>query len=250
MKERLKAFYNGREKVERKNCIISFLTGLVLIMMLPPTDAERISVNNFKRVIGLGLANDWDGSKVVGNFNQWFLLLPVFFFAFLFGLEYLLYRKPEIKRQSSYKMLDGSILSAVIVVFFRMASYFWKLTAFSFAYSFILGIFYLDVIYCYSGLERKLDTETYSFLKVLATAVSFPIAALYPGQWRNGKIWLLCFLTVFVFLSAAVVLLQTYYEKRKKTPRGGADTETIAFSYGAAVSDFFVFGNGQYPESV
>lgn len=186
-----------RQKIEQKNCYISILLSSALIMLLPPTDANRISVERFERFIGLGIANNWNVSKVVRNFYCWFLLFVVSCVIFFFILEYLQRRDPRIKERESWRLLDGSALSAFVVILFRMLSFFWRLNSFSFGYSFILSIFVMDVIYCYSGLEKRVDLEKYTLIKIVSMAVSFTAAVIYPGQRNDGHDWLIYFYIIF-----------------------------------------------------
>lgn len=181
-------------------------------MLLSPTDTDHISVKSFERFIGLGIAKNWNVSKVVRNFYCWFLLFAVSCVIFLFTLEYLQRRNPQIRARGSWKLLDGSALSAFVVILFRMFSFFWKLNSFSFGYFFILSIFVLDVIYCYSGLEKRVDIEKYTLIKIVSMAVSFIAAVIYPGQRNDGHDWLIYFYIIFGILFVTYFI----YEIRHK----------------------------------
>lgn len=195
-----------RRKVERKNVCISALLSAVLIMLLPPTDASRVAVDEFGRFIGLGIANNWDVSKLVRNFYIWFLLFVALSVMFLFVLEYLQCRDPQIREREAWKSLDKSLLAAFIVTIFRAAAFFWMLDSFSFGYYFILSIFILDVIYCYSGLEKRVDFEKYTFIKWVSMAIGFIAAVIYPGKGNAGQGWLVYYYVMVGILFTAYLL--------------------------------------------
>ncbi len=201
-----------KQKLEQRNCFISILLSGALIMLFSPTDADSIAVKKFDRFLGLGIANDLDVSKLVRNFYGWFLLFTVLFAVILFALEYLQRHDPQMKERESWKALKSSTLAAFIVVVFRAAAFFWRLSSFSFGYYFILSIFVLDVIYCYGGLETRIDFGKYTQIKWLSMAVSFAAAVVYPGKRSDGQGWLLYFYLIFGLLFAAYFL----YETRRK----------------------------------
>ena len=194
------------QKVERKNCLISILLSSAMVMLMPPTDAGKLSVRSFGRFIGLGIANDWDVSKSISSFYGWFMLFVLLCVILLLLLEYLLRRHSQIRDQVSWKMLDSSVLAASVVVVFRMLTYFWRLNSFSFGYFFILGVFVLDVIYCYSGLERRVDSEKYTLVKWAAMGVSFTFTVIFHGQWNDGRAWLINYYIVFGILFTGILL--------------------------------------------
>ena len=92
-----------KQKPEKKNCFISILLSAALIMWLPPTDSDRISVEKFGRFLGQGIANDWNVSKVISIFYGWFLLFTVLTVIILLALEYLLRRDPQIRERESWR---------------------------------------------------------------------------------------------------------------------------------------------------
>lgn len=204
-----------KQKPEKKNCFISILLSGALIMLLPPTDADRISVEKFERFLGLGVANNWNVSKVVNNFYGWFLLFTVLSVIILFALEYLLRRDPQIKDRESWRSLDRSALAAFIVILFRAFAYFWRLNSFSFGYYFILSIFVLDVVFCYSGLEKRINLEQYTLLKWISMAVSFTAAVVCPGRWSDGQGWLLYYYFFFGILLMAYLIYEIRCKERR-----------------------------------
>lgn len=197
-----------KQKIGQRNCFISILLSSALIMLLPPTDANRISVNKFERFIGLGIANNWNVSKVVRNFYCWFLLFIVSAVLFLFILEYLQRRDPQIRERKSWQLLNGSALSAFVVILFRMFAFFWRLNSFSFGYFLILSIFILDVIYCYGGLEKRVDVEKYTLIKMVSMSLGFTAAVINPGQRNDGHDWLIYFYIIFGILFIVYYLYQ------------------------------------------
>lgn len=203
------------QKVEKKNCFISMLLSSAMIMLLPPTDPDRLTVKSFGRFIGLGIAKDWDAGKIVSNFYGWFLLFVILFAILLFLLEYLMRRNPGIRDQDSWKMIDSSVLAAFVVVVFRMLTYFWRLNSFSFGYFFILGMFILDVIYCYSGLEQSVDPEKYTLIKTAAMSLSFAFTVVFHGQWNDGRTWLINYCIFFGILFTGFLLYGSRLETKK-----------------------------------
>lgn len=199
-----------KQKPEQKNCIISILLSSMLIMLFSPTDARHITVQKFGRFLGLGVANNFDVSKVIRNFYGWFFLFTVLFAGILFTLEYLLRRDPQIRERASWKSLERSMLAAFMVVVFRALAFFWRFSSFSFGYYFILSIFVLDVIYCYAGLEKRFDIEKYSLLKWVSMALGFTAAVVYPGQWSDGQGWLIYFYIIFIALFMVCLLLEAH----------------------------------------
>lgn len=195
-----------KQAVEKKNCLISMLLSSALIMFLPPTDPNRLSVKSFGRFIGLGIAKDWDASKIVSNFYGWFFMFALLFALLLLLLEYLLRRNPEIKEQASWKMLDSSVPAAFAVIVFRVLTYFWRLNSFSLCYFFILSIFVLDVIYCYSGLEKGVDLEKYTLIKTVSIALGFTVTVIFREQWNEGRAWLINYYIFFGILFTAALL--------------------------------------------
>lgn len=206
---------NCKYKFEHKNCFISIVLSLAWIMRVSPTEPNKLSVENYGRIIGLAVANDWDVSKVISNFYGWFILFLVSFVFFLGILEYLQHRNPDIKKQDSWSRLDASILAASVVVLFRMFGFFWKMNSFSFGYSLILGFFILDIIYCFSGMERRIDAEKYSIIKMTSMAISFSASVLFTSQWSDGRKWLLYYYIIFFFFIAGYVLYGIFYERLK-----------------------------------
>lgn len=206
-----------KQKPEKKNCFISILLSGALIMLLPPTDADRIAVEKFERFLGLGIANNRNVSKVVSNFYGWFLLFTVLSVIILFVLEYLLRRDPQIRERESWRSLERSSLAAFIVILFRSFAFFWRLDSFSFGYYFILSIFVLDVFFCYSGLEKRIDLEKYTLLKWVSMAVSFTAAVVYPGRWSDGQGWLLYYY-LFIGILLMVYLIYGICCKERRLP--------------------------------
>lgn len=202
-------------KLEKKNCFISMLLSIVMIMFLPPTDPDRLTVKSFGRFIGLGIAKNWDASKIVSNFYGWFFLFSLFFVLLLFLLEYLIRRNPGIKDQISWKMLDSSALTAFVVVVFRALTYFWRLNSFSFCYFFIVSIFILDVIYCYSGLEKGVDPEKYTLIKTVSLALGFTFTVVFREQWNEGRAWLINYDIFFGILFIGSLLYGKRFETMK-----------------------------------
>lgn len=232
-----------KQKPEKANCFISILLSAAMIMLLPPTDSDRISVEKFERFLGQGIANNWDVSKVISNFYGWFLLFTVLSVIILFALEYLLRRNPQIRESESWRSLEKSTLAAFIVILFRACAYFWRLGSFSFGYYFILSIFVMDVVFCYSGLEKRIDSEKYTLLKWVSMAVSFAAAVVYPGRWSDGQGWFLyyCFIFGILFMGCLI------YEIRRKERR--LPCENVIWKIGIFLSGL-PFLTSVYIESV
>lgn len=203
-------------KAERKNCIVSVLLSMALMIIVYPRATKSLPVKKFDRIIGLGIADNWDIDQFVNAIYFCFMLFIVSFVFILALLEYLNRRDPQIKNRAAWKLLDTSILSAFIVITFRTVTLFWRLDSFSFGYSFILGLFILDIFYCYSGLEKKLDPEKYTIIKTSAIGISFPVAVLFTSQWAGGRKWLWFYYILLLICLAGYFLYKICPTKFKR----------------------------------
>ncbi|MBD5524294.1 MAG: hypothetical protein HDR04_07725 [Lachnospiraceae bacterium] len=211
----MKKIYREFIVSEKKQGFAYALSGALSVMLLfNPLDQIATEVSKFNRVFGAGFIRNYDVSKVIHNFEVWFLI-----FTITFSLLFLLinYKKKEwgsVQDKRYEIFLDNLIILALTMQLLRCFNFFYDESVSDniFYYSvYLLGlwIFFVGLIIT-TRLNKIIDYETLIRTLVISFSEGFPIAIFISETWQSGKI-LIGVQAILICLNLTIV----YFAKLK-----------------------------------
>lgn len=211
-------------------------------LLLNPLNSVQNEVNSFRRVIGIGLANNVDVAERISNFNHWFFILAVsFVLFFLFANNFMQAERGEEGNKMKY-FADNFIVLANVHLVFRCVTYFQNKSAdvpvFYYSTYFIMLVMMVVFAYLVLQLEKGISVDMYVQLLLIAFSLSYPIAIIMDEKWQSGKLLLgiqaVAFLCCIFFAKLGRRLFEN--EKMKSGMKGMA----ISFSIIPFGTSFYI----------
>ena len=214
-----KAAYGAFLKTEKKQGMMyavyfSFATAFIW----NPMAAERTEVTSFKRIIGEGVVNGYDCTRVNTNFTVRFILLVVFFAVFAMFANYvrIIYCTSEMEKV--WQFLDQFIVLAMVNIVLRGITYYYDALPTSdsiFYHSFYLIDFIILIAFAYIilRLDILVSADWYKRFMLCIFCVSYPLSIIISKHWNDGRIQMIGQSGLAVL---AIIFIKFCYPKFKR----------------------------------
>lgn len=154
-----------------------------LTFLFYPMKRSKITVTEFKRIIGAGILADYDVNKVIHNFTIWFFWFAILFFLFCLLANYFVKCKKTKEQQIICDYLDQIIVLANVNLIFRCITWFYDQSMpekVSYQSDRLLHLLILaGLAYFYMKLDQNILPEQYLQLLFCGYAVGYPISVLF-----------------------------------------------------------------------
>ena len=154
-----------------------------LTFLFYPMKRSKITVTEFKRIIGAGILADYDVNKVVHNFMIWFFWFAVSLFLFCLLANYFVKCKKTKEQQIICDYLSQIIVLANVNLIFRCITYFYDQSMpekISYQSDRLLHLLILaGLAYFCMKLDQNILPEQYLQLIFCGYAIGYPISVLF-----------------------------------------------------------------------
>lgn len=198
-------------KVNIEELFTSLFWGLTVMLWVNPLESDRVAVDSFDRQIGPGIVQNSDVSKIISNFNKWFLLLIM-----VFAVCYVILNLVRVTRNRSkevWEYIQKWLPFAYVALVLKCINYFYTLlnegdgSAF-FSGNLVALILFMLLVYYITDAEKLIPFSMLEKILIGSIGCSIPFAMLFDEEgelWKTACIiFALCFLLlygVFGFLS-------------------------------------------------
>ena len=207
-----------RDTKDKEGLLYAIYFSLSLTLCVNPLAVTGNKVTKFKRVIGIGIINNIDVSRRIGNFFCWFLIFVVTFSFFYVLAVYLkkIWSARGKETRVILALLKDLIILADINLLFRGIFFFRDWSSGKRLYDYPTGFLALTVFalifYAIFDLERRISSDQYLMLCVVMFTLGLPIAILSRQEWRLGRtllgIQVALFLAGFILLRCCAPVFQ------------------------------------------
>lgn len=190
---------------------------LYLIFLFNPMDKIRTKVITFTREIGAGLVANYDASRVINNFFNWFIIFVILFISFYLIANYFIGQKRNPECDKVYEFIEKIVVLSDVNLFLRAITFFYdesQQDSIFYYSSYLLSvIIIISILYIWLRLDRYVSAEGFYQLILGVFSAAFPIAIIIQKEWESGK--LLFGVQVFLAFAAivAVLVLRGYIRK-------------------------------------
>lgn len=173
-----------------------------LLFLFYPLDHAKTTVTEFKRMIGAGIIADYDVSKTIHYFTNWFVCFALCFPIFLLLANDHAKQKKSDERQIVSNYLDKVVVLANLDLIFRGITYFYDSSLSENVYydstSLLRLLVVSGLVYLWLELDKNIAADQYLQMVFCGYAVSYPVSVLF----FNGRMLIkvqavtLCFMFV------------------------------------------------------
>lgn len=212
---------------------------LNIILFFNPISKKNTKVLEFKRLMGNGIANNWDCERVIAHFFALFILFSVLLICFWFIFD-LLKRKVNISRSSENKncihFLDSFMTFACAVTLFRCLYFFQKKADDAPLFDYATILLYLvalsGFVYLIFRLSKNITFDFYKQILIIFFSFSFCAFTLL----KNYK--LQTFQLLFLVLIIIAIKIFKNIEKNKIC-NSYVKSASIVFSFFPLMTSFY-----------
>lgn len=214
--KKFKVVYNIFRESERKQGIFyTIYLSTTTIFIFNPMDYERTTITSFKRIIGEGVINGYDCTRVTSNFTLRVIMFALFLVVYGLFMNYIKSLEYTPEQVKVWKFLDRFIVIAMVTVVLRGITYFYDASPDSesvFNHSFYLTalIILLSSAYIFLRLDRRIETEMFKRLMFGIICISYPVSIMLPTDWNRGRTQIIIQVSLCVF---AVIFIKCCWKK-------------------------------------
>ena len=118
--KKFKVVYNIFRESERKQGIFyTIYLSTTTIFIFNPMDYERTTITSFKRIIGEGVINGYDCTRVTSNFTLRVIMFALFLVVYGLFMNYIKSLEYTPEQVKVWKFLDRFIVIAMVTVVLR-----------------------------------------------------------------------------------------------------------------------------------
>lgn len=202
---KFKVVYNTFRKSETKQGIFyTIYLSATTIFIFNPMNYERTTITSFKRIIGEGVINGYDCTRVTSNFTLRVIIFAFFLVVYGLFMNYvksLEYTPEQIK---VWKFLDKFIVIAMVTVVLRGITYFYDASpnsesVFNHSFYLVAFIIFLSSAYIFLRLDRRIEAEMFKRLLFGIICISYPVSIMFPADWNRGRTQVIIQFSLCVF---------------------------------------------------
>lgn len=197
--EKLYQTYKNSEKKQGLWYAVYF--AVFFSLLFNPLEPSLTNVTKFSRIIGAGLIEDIDVSKLINNFNTWFMMFVLAFFLFLFTANYFFRNQKGEQKQKIINFLDNLIVIANVNILFRCITFFYnKLNNKMFCYLtyLIFLIVSVSLAYLVLNLDKYILADDFTKLIIIGFSLSFPVAIFFKKECNFEKLFFSVQAVIFI----------------------------------------------------
>lgn len=206
-------FANYKHTEKKQGALWSLFLSFVFILWFNPLLRDRIIVSEFQRSIGDGILSDWDVSKVISNYTNWFIVFALSLIIFYLLMNYVKNKPYTTEQVKAFEYLDILLsISLVQLIYVGLRYYLLQpvgLREFSYSVYFIYLLMTVIAGYITFRLDEKVSFD--SFLKAVFSlfGISIPLALSIFPHWGDGQ-------GLFAINLALLAVLMVYCTMRKR----------------------------------
>lgn len=225
---------NIKNKLERVDVVVATYFSLIIMFLFNPLSNMDISVTEFNRVIGMGIASGVDCQKVIKNFYVWFAIFIISFIVISLVISLLRRKKILFKTLEVNKSVERLVIIALFDLLFFGMNYFENSDAKeTWSVSNIILLVYILFYTAYDAfkLDECVDLDTYKMIMVENVAMSFAFAALSKASWQSGRTWVVIQLALQAILIVIIKLNNKINFKKFDLKRIAASISHFSWIY-------------------
>lgn len=166
----------------------AFSVVLPLLFLFNPLDKERVSVDSFSRMIGVGIIGNWDVKKVINNFFLIFILAAGAFWAAYKCAE--MYRHREFNdEQKQANRVCQAVLSVNMawLGYYGFSYFFYREVNSPYHIGTVLLLLLTVFVLLYSLLKLECSFKNYFGLLIGLLGLSYGFCAVFFSEMAEGR---------------------------------------------------------------
>ncbi len=224
-----------------RGIIYGFYFAVYMSFSFNPMDRLRTEVVAFTREMGAGLLENYDVSRVISNFKEWFLFFAIILVIYTLTASFHLHFERNKEQKKVLAFLDKFMVLADVNLILRTINFFYdeeQDNIFYYASYVIACVIVLSIIYAALNMDRYISAKGYGQMILGAFSLAFPVAALISTEWEMGKL----LLGIQVFFCAGLLVVVRMISpfirnlEKKKIP----DMAAIIFSVFPFLTSFYI----------
>ena len=196
-----------RQNFTKKSIIWALVVSLSVMLSFNPLQSEHVSVDNFSRIIGIGVISGIDVEKIISNFMSFFFLFAILFSVCLLLMNYIR-NKAFVEDYDCMQSLDVLFEVSFVNLLLNITSFFAKeqsgLSVLNCSLVILLSLIVAHFLFIVLKLNKKLDYQRYQQIICIIFCLCFPIAMILG----KGELIKTYFLSVIVVLGISTLLLK------------------------------------------
>lgn len=182
------AFFHAEEK---KGFLYALYFSIYTVLLFNPLDTLRNKVEDFDRVIGVGIKLSVDVTKRTHNFYIWFVCFAMLFSLFFILANYLRNKDFCGENQKVIIFLDNMMIIANLLIGLRCITYFFdslkESVVFYYSDFIVMAIVLIAISYIVLNLQSRISVEKFELLIVAAWMYMLPVSIAIMHDWNMGR---------------------------------------------------------------
>lgn len=201
----------GTAKYIFSNVAFSFSVVLPLLFLFNPLDKERISVDSFSRMIGVGIIGNWDVQKVINNFTLIFILAAGVFWAAYKCAEIYQHREFSDEQEQANKVCQAVLsVNMAWLVYYGFSYFFYNEVNSPYHIGTVLLLLFTVFVLLYNLLKIECSFRNYFGLLVGLLGLSYGFCAAFFSELAEGRM----IAGIWFIMVACMVIVIKFWGKR------------------------------------
>lgn len=180
---------NGdKEKHIFPGIAFAFSVVMPLLFLFNPLDTERVSVDSFSRMIGVGLIGNWDVKKVVSNFTLIFILAAGVFWAAIKCADIYRHRVFNDEQAQANKVCRAALsVNVAWLGYYGFSYFFYNAVNSPYHVGTVMLLLFIMFVLSYNLLKPECSFRMYLGLLVSLLGLSYGVCAAFFSELAEGR---------------------------------------------------------------